>query len=112
VYTVSLGTTGNTTLRGFPGGFPQGGGGGGGFGFGRRGLSPDPKTLKAIADRTGGKFYRAKSAGAVEDAYKSLGSKLGRKEGDTEVTHLFLAGGGLLLVLTGVLSALWSPRLP
>jgi Ca-activated chloride channel family protein len=115
VYTVALGTTGNTTLRGFPGGFPgggAGGGGGGGFGFGRRGLSPDPKTLKAIADRTGGKFYRAKSAGSVEDTYKSLGSKLGRKQGTTEVTDLFLAGGGLLLVLSGVLSALWSPRLP
>jgi Ca-activated chloride channel family protein len=110
VYTVSLGTTGNTTLKGFPGGFP--GVGGGGFGFGRRGLSPDPKTLKAIADDTGGKFYRAKSAGAVEDAYRSLGSKLGRKPGNTEVTDLFLAGGALFLVLAGVLSSLWSPRLP
>ena len=30
VYTVALGTTGATTLRGFPGGFPGGGGGGGG----------------------------------------------------------------------------------
>jgi Ca-activated chloride channel family protein len=112
VYTVSLGTTGNTTLKGFPGGFPGVGGGGGGFGFGRRGLSPDPKTLKAIADDTGGKFYRAKSAGAVEDAYRSLGSKLGRKPGNTEVTDLFLAGGALFLVLAGVLSSLWSPRLP
>ena len=112
VYTVSLGTTGNTTLKGFPGGFPGVGGGGGGFGFGRRGLSPDPKTLKAIADDTGGKFYRAKSSGAVEDAYRSLGSKLGRKPGNTEVTDLFLAGGALFLVLAGVLSSLWSPRLP
>ena len=116
VYTVSLGTTGNTTLKGFPGAFPGGGGsGGGGFGgggFGRRGLSPDPKTLKAIADDTGGKFYRAKSAGAVEDAYRSLGSKLGRKPGNTEVTDLFLAGGAIFLVLAGVLSSLWSPRLP
>ena len=114
VYTVSLGTTGNTTLRGFPGGFPGSGGGGagGGFGFGRRGLAPDPKTLRAIADDTGGKFYRAKSAGAVQDAYRSLGSKLGRKPGTTEVTDLFLAGGAALLVLAGALSALWAPRLP
>jgi Ca-activated chloride channel family protein len=112
VYTVALGTTGDTTLRGFPQGFPGGGGGGGG-GFGPRGgLAPDPKTLHAIADRTGGKFYNAKSAGAVEDAYSSLGSKLGRKPGTTEVTDWFLAGGAILLVLAGVLSALWSPRLP
>jgi Ca-activated chloride channel homolog len=30
VYTIALGTTGNTTLRGFPGGFPGGPNGGGG----------------------------------------------------------------------------------
>jgi Ca-activated chloride channel homolog len=114
VYTIALGTTGNTTLRGFPGGFPGGGGGGGGggFGFGRRGLAPDPKTLRAIADRTGGKFFNAKSAGAVEDAYSALGSKLGRKPGTVEVTDWFLAGGAILLVLAGALSALWAPRLP
>jgi Ca-activated chloride channel homolog len=108
VYTVALGTTGNTTMRGFPGGF----GGGGGGGFGRPGLAPDPTTLRAIADRTGGKFFRARSAGAVEQAYSSLGSTLGRRSGTIEVTDWFLAGAALLLVLAGVLSALWSPRLP
>ena len=108
VYTVALGTTGNTTLRGNPGFF----GGNFGGGFGRRGLAPDPTTLRAIADRTGGKFFRAKSAGAVEDAYAALGSKLGRKPGSTEVTDLFLAGAAALLVLAGLLSALWAPRLP
>jgi Ca-activated chloride channel homolog len=114
VYTVALGTTGNTTMRGFPGSFNGGGvvGPGGGFGFGRRGLAPDPKTLHAIADRTGGKFYRARSAGAVQAAYSTLGSKLGRRPGSIEVTSWFLVAAALLLVLSGVLSALWSPRLP
>jgi Ca-activated chloride channel family protein len=110
VYTVSLGTTGNTTMRGYPQGFGAGGGFGGGLG--QRGLSPDPKTLHAIATTTGGKFYRARSAGAVEETYASLGSKLGRKPGSTEVTDLFLIGAAGLLVLAGLLSALWSPRLP
>jgi Ca-activated chloride channel homolog len=118
VYTVSLGTTGNTRLRGFPSGQGFGAGGPpavnppGGFGFGQRGLAPDPKTLRAIADRTGGKFFRAKTAGAVEDAYAALGSKLGRKPGRVEVTDLFVLGAAILLVLSGLLSALWSPRLP
>ncbi len=113
VYTVALGTTGNTTMRGFPGGFNGGGPGVfGGGGLGPRGLSPDPTTLRAIAVRTGGKFYRAKTAGAVEDAYASLGSKLGRKPGTREVTDLFLVGAAALLVLAGALSMLWSPRLP
>lgn len=113
VYTVALGTTGQTTLRGFPGGFPGGGGGGGGFGgIGRRGLSPDPVTLKAIATQTGGQFFRARSAGAVDSAYSKLGSSLGRTSGRVEVTDIFLAIGAALLVLGGALSAFWSPRLP
>ena len=111
VYTVALGTTGATTLRGFPGGFP-GNNGGGGFGGGRRGLSPDPVTLKAIATQTGGKFFRAKSAGAVDSAYSKLGSSLGRTSGRVEVTDIFLALGAGLLVLAGALSAVWAPRLP
>jgi Ca-activated chloride channel homolog len=107
VYTVALGTTGNTTLKGYPGGFP-----GAGTGFGRRGLSPDPQTLHAIATLTGGKFYRARSAGAVQDTYSALGEKLGRKPGTREITDLFLMAAAGLLVLAGALSVLWSPRLP
>jgi Ca-activated chloride channel family protein len=115
VYTVALGTTGATRLRGFPNGFGGGGGGfGGGFGGGpgRRGLSPDPVTLKAIATQTGGRFFRARSAGAVDAAYSKLGSSLGRQRGKVEITDVFLAVGAALLVLAGVLSSLWAPRIP
>ena len=111
VYTVALGTTGNTTLRG---GGLFGGGGGGFFGGGggNRGLSPDPTTLRAIADLTGGKFYRAQTAGAVEAAYSKLGSSLGRTPGKVEITDEFVAGAAVLLMLAGLVSALWAPRLP
>jgi Ca-activated chloride channel homolog len=112
IYTVALGTTGNTSLRGFPGGGGGSTGGGFSFGFGQRGLAPDPKTLRAIATTTGGKFYRARSAGAVKEAYSSLGSKLGRTSGTEEVTSWFAAGAALLLVAAGVLAAFWGPRLP
>jgi Ca-activated chloride channel homolog len=117
VYTVALGTTGQTSMRGYPGGVlgnpgSNGNGGGFSFGFGMRGLAPDPRTLRAIADRTGGKFFRAKTAGAVDAAYSSLGSKIGRKPGNIEITDWFLIGAAGLLVLAGALSTLWSPRLP
>ena len=103
---------GNTTLRGFDpnngGFFGQSGGGFGGFGRGSAG----PGDAAAIANETGGQFFRAKSAGAVAAAYSKLGSSLGRKPGRSEVTADFLSGAAILLVLGGVLSALWAPRLP
>jgi Ca-activated chloride channel homolog len=108
VYTIALGTTGATTLRGFPGVAGSGFGGFGGF----RGLAPDPVTLKAIATQTGGQFFRARSAGAADSAYAKLGSSLGRTAGRAEVTDKFLEGSAVLLVLAGVLSGFWAPRLP
>jgi Ca-activated chloride channel family protein len=110
VYTLALGTTGRTTMRGFAGGGLPGATFS--FGFGLRGLAPDPKTLRAIAERTGGKFYRAKTAGAAVAAYSSLGSKIGRLPANVEITDWFLIGAAVLLVLGGALSTRWAPRLP
>jgi Ca-activated chloride channel family protein len=113
VYTVALGTTGNTHLQdgyGFGGGGFQGGGGGFGGGFGN--LAPDPTTLRAIARITGGQFYRARSAETLQNAYSALGSKLGQRHGTKEVTDLFAFGAAVLLVAAGIASAFWAPRLP
>jgi Ca-activated chloride channel homolog len=104
VYTVALGTpNGSLSLNG--GGFS------GPFG-GRIPVPPDPETLKAIAVRTGGQFFAAQSAKSLQSAYSKLGSHLGRKPGRSEITYGFLAAAAMLLVAAGVLSALWSPRLP
>lgn len=103
VYTVALGTPEGVIDRG-----P--------FGFGgpneRIPVPPDPETLRAIAETTGGEFTEARTAEALEAAYSSLGSKLGREPGESEVTFLFVAAAALLLLLAGVLSAVVSPRLP
>lgn len=105
VYTIALGTR-NATLPGLGQGF------GGSFPFGRPNLSPDPVTLSAISRLTGGRFFRARSAEALQSAYAALGSRLGRKAGEREITYAFLAGAAALLVAAGVLSTLWSPRIP
>ena len=100
VYTVSLGTPGGVVTRDWDGvarTIP---------------VPPDPATLRAIAQTTGGKFYEAQNAGSLHAAYSKLGSSLGRAPGKTEVTYAFLAGAAGLLIAAGFLSALWSPRLP
>ena len=112
VFTVALGTKGGrVTNFNFGGGAFSGSFFGGGAGL-RQALSPDPATLHAIATRTGGRFYLAKSAGAAEAAYAKLGSSLGRVPGRSEVTVDFAIGAAVLLVVAGVLAALWAPRLP
>jgi Ca-activated chloride channel homolog len=113
VYTVALGTTGNTTLRGGGGfNFYGGGGAGGGFFGGANRLAPDPVTLRKIAGATGGKFFRAKTAGDVKDAYASLGSSLGRVPANKEITDEFVIAAAVLLLLAGLASAFWAPRIP
>jgi Ca-activated chloride channel family protein len=117
VYTVALGTPGGTLQFRF--GYGGGGGGAPGGppppygGPGRRvPVPPDPDTLRAIADRTGGEFFAARDAKSLQAAYAKLGSRLGRKPGRSEITYAFLAAATGLLVAAGLLSALWSPRLP
>jgi len=75
-------------------------------------LAPDPGTLKAIARITGGEFFRARSAGALQSAYAGLGRRLGGRPSKSEITYAFLAVAGAFLLGSTLLSVLWSPRLP
>jgi Ca-activated chloride channel family protein len=105
VYTIALGTPNGVLDRGSPG-F------GGGYGPRRIPVPPDPATLREIARVTGGKFFEARSAQAVESAYRNLGSVIGRVPGRKEVTNEFLALAAIFLVAAGGLSAFFAPRLP
>jgi Ca-activated chloride channel family protein len=117
VFTIALGTPNGVLDRG-RGGFPGGPGGGfggppGAFGYGRRiPVPPDPATLRAIAQTTGGKFFEARSAKAVSSAYENLGSLVGREPGKREVTWWFVALAAILLVAAALFSAFIAPRLP
>ncbi len=107
VYTVALGTP-HGTLPACPGSY----GPGGFYGGQPRPVPPDPATLHAIANATGGQFVDATNASIVKAAYQKLGSKLGRTRSTTEATSIFIGLAALLLIAAGVMSALWSPRIP
>jgi Ca-activated chloride channel homolog len=107
VYTIALGTQEGIIDRGtLGGGFP------GDTGPRFIPVPPDPETLRAIADMTGGEFSEARSADSLERAYSNLGSRLGREPGESEVTFLFIALAGGLLVAAGVAGTFVAPRLP
>jgi Ca-activated chloride channel family protein len=112
VFTVALGTPNGTLTfgnNGF-GGNPYGGPNGG-FG-GTIPVPPDPATLHAIANLTGGKFTNALNAKTLNDSYANLGSRLGRKPGKSEITNEWVLLAAALLVGAGLLSVVWAPRLP
>jgi Ca-activated chloride channel homolog len=100
VYTISLGTPEGTVTGNF-GGFQE-----------TIPVPPDPVTMAEIAETTGGKFFAARDAGALEAVYEELGSSLGREPGQAEVTAWLLATAAAALAAALLLSALWSPRLP
>ena len=100
VYTISLGTPEGTVTGNF-GGFQE-----------TIPVPPDPVTMAEIAEITGGKFFAARDAGALEAVYEELGSSLGREPGQAEITAWLLAAAAAALAAALLLSALWSPRLP
>jgi Ca-activated chloride channel homolog len=105
VYTIALGTPDGVIERGPFGGAPQDAGQ-------VIPVPPDPATLRAIAETTGGEFSEARTADALTKAYDNLGSRLGREPGESEITWLFLAIAGVLLLLAGGVAAFVSPRFP
>ncbi|CAA9461222.1 MAG: von Willebrand factor, type A [uncultured Solirubrobacteraceae bacterium] len=97
VYTVALGTPDGVIHNGPYGGFLP--------------VPPDPQTLRAMSERSGGNSFRVDDAGELDRVYERLGSRIGTRDQRREVSAAF-AGGGLLLLLAGLGSALrWRPRL-
>jgi Ca-activated chloride channel family protein len=105
VYTIALGTPDGVIERGPFGGPPNPPGSGELIP-----VPPDPETLRAIAETTGGEFSEARSADSLEKAYENLGSQLGRETGRSEITWLLVAIAAILLVLAVAAATIVSPR--
>lgn len=97
IYTVALGTPDGTVPGGFGGSIP---------------VPPDPETLREISKASGGTAYTANDADQLSGVYENLGSRLGTKQEEREITAVF-AGGGLILLLGAAYAGLRTTgRLP
>ena len=94
---VALGTPDGTVPGGFGGSIP---------------VPPDPETLREISKASGGTAYTANDADQLSGVYENLGSRLGTKQEEREITAVF-AGGGLILLLGAAFAGLRTTgRLP
>lgn len=71
---------------------------------------PDP--LRDIAEVTGGQAYEATSLPELGDVYEDIGSVVGFRDVDRDISGWFMGLGLLLLALAGAGSLAWSQRLP
>ena len=75
-------------------------------------VPPDPETLAAIAEITGGRFFQAPTASDLAQIYQNLGSRVGFTNEEREVTQFFAAAGLAFVLLGGGLAAHWFNRFP
>jgi Ca-activated chloride channel family protein len=99
VFTIALGTPTGEVVQQDPFGFTQ-----------RIPVPPDKETLKAIAKRTGGRFFEALSAEDAEQIYGRIGTRLSSKPIKREVTVAFAGGALALLLVGGALGLRWFGR--
>ena len=75
-------------------------------------VPPDPETLRAIAEQTGGRFFEAPTEADLEAVYREIGSQVSYEEEERELTAAFAGAGAVFLLLGAGLSALWFGRIP
>lgn len=73
-------------------------------------VPPDPASLEAIARASGGQAFTAETAEGLNAVYEQLGSQLGRRDEERQITAAFAAGGIVLLLLGAGLSLRWFGR--
>ena len=99
IYTVALGTASGSLPNPDPFGPPVA-------------VPPDPQLMQQIARTSHGRSFTAQDAGGLLSIYKGLGTQLGSKSQQTDITVAFAAAALALLLVAGVGSLRWSGRLP
>jgi Ca-activated chloride channel family protein len=99
IFTVALGTANGSLPNPDPLGPPVA-------------VPPDPQLMQQIARTSHGRSFNAEDAGRLVSIYKGLGTQLGSKTQQTDITVAFAAAGLALLLGAGIGSLRWSGRLP
>jgi Ca-activated chloride channel family protein len=97
--------TGRQAAGGWAGGGPRGGFGGG---AGRSPRVIDEATLQAVAEITGGQYYKAESADQLQRALGDLPSQLTVVRKHVDIASWFAGAGGLLVGVAVGLSLWWN----
>ncbi len=101
VSTVSLGTPDGVVVQALKGGFTE-----------RIQVPTQPQVLQLLARGSGGQYFQGAASVNVKSTYAALGSRVGNKHKQVEITAA-AAGGGMALMLVGaVLSGAWFRRFP
>lgn len=120
IYTIGFGTEdpgqmvctqrqlGSDAFEGGFGRFGGGGFGGGGGGNFRRYVVIDEETLQAVADMTGGDYYRAENADQLLDVFLSLPTQIVLQKDTLEISVFFAALGAVLATAAMGLSLWWN----
>ena len=101
VSTVLIGTDRGVVTRKLTGGYTE-----------QIKVPPSPGTLASIAKGTGGEFFRARSASALDAVYRHLATRIGHRRENREITDVFALGALVLLLAGGVVSVLRFRRVP
>jgi Ca-activated chloride channel family protein len=75
-------------------------------------VPPDPDILARIAETTNARFFQAPTSNNLNQVYESLGSHIGFRTEEREVTVAFAAAALILLAAAGALRARRAARLP
>jgi Ca-activated chloride channel family protein len=96
VYTVALGTPSGTISEGVI----------------TLKVPPDVRTLRQIADVTGGEFFAPTDEASLNAVYEHLASSLGRRMAWRELGFALVGLAAVLALVAGTLSLVWNDRLP
>jgi Ca-activated chloride channel homolog len=100
IYTVALGTDAGTIDVQTPSGTRE------------RAVPPDRDTLRRLAASSGGRYFEADDRPELSEVYERLGSQVGKRNEQRDITAAFAGGGAILMLAGGALSLRWFRRLP